>query len=117
MANVFTKSCRNFARFLNAYSYFIVTKGVSTYASSSSLLINPVGYRGRLNVGTKFNNLRTQRVRCEDSKRACLHASGISSGIEEFFPPGVVETGQPLPEEVKSGTRKHKLEINRRNGL
>ena len=33
----------------------------------------------------------------------CIHMSKSMCGIEEFFPPGVLQNKQPLPEQVESG--------------
>ena len=78
---------------------------ILNYPPSSSFLLNSFGSKRYIHLEKRFCNLLTPGVA---QRRHCvkrLHATGRTRfGIEDFFPPGVLETEQPLPEEVKSGT-------------
>ena len=41
---------------------------------------------------------------CRASCVRCLRTGPVAFGLEEFFPPGVVEKGELAPESVSTGT-------------
>lgn len=43
---------------------------------------------------------RTCRVACV----RCVRTTPVAFGLEEFFPPGVIEKGELAPESVNTGT-------------
>jgi hypothetical protein len=105
MANFFQKSCCiNILRLgLNSRSLFFSKTGLN-YPLSASFLLNCFESKRYLHSDKIFHNLLTPGV---EQRRDCVkrnvHATRTRLGIEDFFPPGVLETQQPLPEEVKSG--------------
>lgn len=108
MANFFQKSCCNFSRFWIASTNLFTSKTSLKYPLCTSFMLNPFGCKRYIHLHRPFYNLLTPGV---GHRRPCvkwIHTTRTGFSIEEFFPPGVLETQQPLPEEVKSG-----IEINK----
>ena len=105
MANFLQKSCCNISRFWLASTNVSMSKTSLKYPLCTSFLLNPFGCKRYIHLGRSLDDLLTPGV---GQRRPCvkrIHTTRIGFSIEEFFPPGVLETQQPLPEEVKSGIK------------
>ena len=103
MASFIQKSCRNFSRFSIASTSVFMPKICLMYPQRSSFVLNAFELKKHIHIERAFSNLLTPGV---GHRRPCakwIHITKTRRGIEEFFPPGVLENPQPLPEEVKSG--------------
>ncbi|XP_028394233.1 39S ribosomal protein L47, mitochondrial-like [Dendronephthya gigantea] len=95
--------CFNFPRFSIAPFRLWSSKASSKYPLCSVLFQNAFGCKKYIRKGIKINNFLTTRVGHNCTSITWIHTSNVRLGIEEFFPPNMLETKQPLPEEVKSG--------------
>ena len=103
MASCIQKSCCNFSRFSIASTSVFINKMCLKCPQGTGLLLNAFKRKIHINSERTFSSLFTRGV-CH--MRPCvkwIHITRTRRGIEEFFPPGVLENPQPLPEEVKSG--------------
>ncbi|CAB3987271.1 39S ribosomal L47, mitochondrial [Paramuricea clavata] len=115
MANFFQKSCCNFSRFWIASTNLFTSKTSLKYPLSTSFMLNSFGCKRYIHLHRPFYNLLTPGV---GHSRPCVkwvHTTRTGFSIEEFFPPGVLETQQPLPEEVKSGRSWRAAELRQKS--
>ena len=103
MVSFIQKSCCNFSRFSIASTTVFMPKISLIFPQRSIFVLNAFESKRHIHIERAFSNLLTPGV---GHRRRCakwIHTTQKRRGIEEFFPPGILENPQPLPEEVKSG--------------
>ena len=103
MVSFIQKSCCNFSRFSIASTTVFMPKISLIYPQRSIFVLNAFESKRHIHIESAFSNLLTPGV---GHRRRCakwIHTTQKRRGIEEFFPPGILENPQPLPEEVQSG--------------
>ena len=95
----------NFPRFSNASLGLWPSKTSSKYPICTGFFQHTFGYKRYIRKEIELNNFLTPGVGHIRANLTWIHTSRARLGIDEFFPPKMLETKQPLPEEIKSGTR------------